>query len=158
MHAGNVFSLVKRTLFEANSDARRVGKASLTSAQTSRLLPATPHTVNPAMPNIALQHQGDSHARNACKIVSRCNMRTEETIPLAAVTSPASMRERRIGANMIVATKGIKTMDEATNDNDGIRPVIIITGRVWRQKGGAAEGVHVMLVEPHDESAVRRGP
>ena len=57
---------------------------------------------------------------------------------------------------MIVATKGIKTMDEATNDNDGIRPVIIITGRVWRQKGGAAEGVHVMLVAPDDDSAVRR--
>ena len=40
------------------------------------------------------------------------------------------------------------------NDNE-MRPVTIITGRVWRMKGGDSEGVHVMLVAPDDDSAVR---
>jgi hypothetical protein len=40
------------------------------------------------------------------------------------------------------------------NDNDQ-RPVTIITGRVWRKKGGRCEGVHVMLVAPDDDTAVR---
>lgn len=40
------------------------------------------------------------------------------------------------------------------NDNDE-RPVTIITGRVWRRKGGTPEGVHIMLVAPDDDSAVR---
>lgn len=40
------------------------------------------------------------------------------------------------------------------NDNDE-RAVTIITGRVWRRKGGESEGVHVMLVAPDDDSAVR---
>lgn len=35
------------------------------------------------------------------------------------------------------------------------RPVIIITGRVWREKGADSEGVHVMLVAPDDDTAVR---
>ncbi|HMM64969.1 MAG: transcriptional regulator [Mesorhizobium sp.] len=42
------------------------------------------------------------------------------------------------------------------NDNDEMRPVTIITGRVWRRKGGKPEGVHLMLVAPDDDSAVRR--
>ncbi|MBN9238030.1 MULTISPECIES: hypothetical protein [Phyllobacteriaceae] len=42
------------------------------------------------------------------------------------------------------------------NDNDEPRPVIIITGRVWKKKGGKSEGVHVMLIAPDDDSAVRR--
>jgi len=41
------------------------------------------------------------------------------------------------------------------NDNEE-RPVTIITGRVWRRKGGKPESVHVMLVAPDDDSAVRR--
>jgi hypothetical protein len=41
------------------------------------------------------------------------------------------------------------------NDNEE-RPVTIITGRVWKRKGGKVEGVHVMLVAPDDDSAVRR--
>ena len=45
--------------------------------------------------------------------------------------------------------------ESAVNDNDQ-RPFIIITGRVWREKGGESEGVHVMLVAPDDDSAVRR--
>jgi hypothetical protein len=40
------------------------------------------------------------------------------------------------------------------NDNDQ-RPVTIITGRVWRRKGGRSEGVHIMLTAPDDDSAVR---
>lgn len=40
------------------------------------------------------------------------------------------------------------------NDNDE-PSVTIVTGRVWRSKGGEAEGVHVMLVAPDDDSAVR---
>lgn len=46
-------------------------------------------------------------------------------------------------------------MQEPVNDNED-RPVTIITGRVWRRKGGASEGVHVMLIAPDDDSAVRR--
>ena len=41
------------------------------------------------------------------------------------------------------------------NDNDQ-RPVILITGRVRRQKDGESEGVHVMLTAPDDDSAVRK--
>ena len=40
------------------------------------------------------------------------------------------------------------------NDNEE-RPVTIITGRVWRNKGGKSEGVHVFLVAPDDDLAVR---
>jgi len=40
------------------------------------------------------------------------------------------------------------------NDNDQ-RVVTIIIGRVWRRKGGDSEGVHVLLVAPDDDSAVR---
>lgn len=40
------------------------------------------------------------------------------------------------------------------NDNEP-RVVTIITGRVWRKKGGDSEGVHVMLVAPDDDTAVR---
>jgi len=40
------------------------------------------------------------------------------------------------------------------NDNDQ-KVVTIITGRVWRTKGGESEGVHVLLVAPDDDSAVR---
>lgn len=40
------------------------------------------------------------------------------------------------------------------NDNEE-RPVTIITGRVWRKKGGKPEGVHIMLVAPDDDTAVR---
>lgn len=40
------------------------------------------------------------------------------------------------------------------NDNEE-RPVTIIIGRVWRKKGGKPEGVHIMLVAPDDDTAVR---
>ena len=41
------------------------------------------------------------------------------------------------------------------NDNE-LRPVTIIVGRVWKRKGGKPLGVHVILVAPDDDSAVRR--
>jgi hypothetical protein len=40
------------------------------------------------------------------------------------------------------------------NDNEP-KPVTIITGRVFRRKGGPSEGVHIFLVAPDDDSAVR---
>jgi hypothetical protein len=40
------------------------------------------------------------------------------------------------------------------NDNEP-RAVTIITGRVFRAKGGDSEGVHVLLVAPDDDTAVR---
>ncbi|WP_144379482.1 transcriptional regulator [Mesorhizobium amorphae] len=33
---------------------------------------------------------------------------------------------------------------------------MIITGRVWKKKNGKPEGVHVILMAPDDDSAVRR--
>ena len=40
--------------------------------------------------------------------------------------------------------------------NDNEEPVVmIITGRVWKTKGGDSEGVHVMLMAPDDDTAVR---
>lgn len=47
-------------------------------------------------------------------------------------------------------------MSESLSDNEQERSVTLITGRVRRRKGGRAEGVHVMLVAPDDDSAVRR--
>ncbi len=41
------------------------------------------------------------------------------------------------------------------NDNE-LRPVTIIVGRVWRNKGGESQGVHVLLCAPDDDSAVRK--
>lgn len=41
------------------------------------------------------------------------------------------------------------------NDNE-LRPVTIIVGRVWRDKGGELQGVHVLLSAPDDNSAVRK--
>lgn len=41
------------------------------------------------------------------------------------------------------------------NDNDQ-RPVTIVVGRVWRDKGGESQGVHILLTAPDDDSAVRR--
>jgi hypothetical protein len=40
------------------------------------------------------------------------------------------------------------------NDNEP-KPVTIITGRVFRKKGGESEGVHIFLVAPDDDTAVR---
>jgi hypothetical protein len=85
MHAGNVVSLVKRTLFEANSKARRLGKADLTSVQTGRLLLATRQTVNPAALQIPPLPGRGSHACSACNILAPFWAREEESDPLATV-------------------------------------------------------------------------
>jgi hypothetical protein len=50
----------------------------------------------------------------------------------------------------------VNLVSEPVNDNEQERSVTLITGRVRRRKGGKAEGVHVMLVAPDDDSAVRR--
>lgn len=47
-------------------------------------------------------------------------------------------------------------LSESFNDNEAERSVTLITGRVRRRKGGKSEGVHIMLVAPDDDSAVRR--
>lgn len=40
--------------------------------------------------------------------------------------------------------------------NDNEQPhVTILTGRVFRRKGGKAEGIHIFLVAPDDDSAVK---
>lgn len=41
------------------------------------------------------------------------------------------------------------------SENDE-RPVTILVGRVWRDKDGESQGVHILLTAPDDDSAVRR--
>jgi hypothetical protein len=64
---------------------------------------------------------------------------------------------RKCGMNSAnpLARQSLHRRKEPVNDNEE-RPVTIITGRVWKRKGGKPEGVHVMLVAPDDDSAVRR--
>lgn len=150
MRAGDVFSLVKRTLFEANSKARRLGKESLTSVLTWRLLPARPLSVNPGTGNIARLPKLGSHAENACNFLASFFKDEEESDRLSPVI-PAGFVQKA-GMN---GKKPLFRRNQPVNDNEE-RPVTIITGRVWRRKGGKPEGVHVMLVAPDDDSAVRR--
>ncbi|MDX8478709.1 hypothetical protein RFN28_09465 [Mesorhizobium sp. VK24D] len=81
----NVFSLVKRTLFEAYSKACRLGKASLTSVLTWRLLLARPLSVNPGTANIAPDPELGSHAENARNFIAPFFKREEESDRLSAV-------------------------------------------------------------------------
>lgn len=150
MHAGNVFSLVKRTLFEANSKACRFGSESLTSVLTGRLLLVWPLSVNPGAANIALNPRFASHAKDACNFLAPFFKGKAESDRLAAVSTPCFVRKG--GMN---SPKPLARRYEPVNDNEE-RPVTIITGRVWKRKGGKPEGVHVMLVAPDDDSAVRR--
>nr|WP_210257414.1 transcriptional regulator [Chelativorans sp. ZYF759] len=57
-----------------------------------------------------------------------------------------------MGAQARIARPGRKGIN--VNDNEESR-VTLISGRVWKEKGGDSEGVHVMLVAPDDDSAVR---
>jgi hypothetical protein len=150
VHAGNVFSLVKRTLFEANSKACRFGQESLTSVLTSRLLLATPGSVNPGEANIAPNWRLGSHTKNACNFLASFFESEEESDRLCAVLHPGFVPKG--GLNRTISGK---TRNQPVNDNEE-RPVTVITGRVWKKKGGKPEGVHVMLVAPDDDSAVRR--
>jgi hypothetical protein len=155
MHAGNVVSLVKRTLFEANSKARRLGKADLTSVQTSRLLLATSQTVKPATPEITFASVLGCPARDACNILASFCICEEESDRLPTVAWHGFVQK---GAKCSFgAAKGRnQSLQDPLNDNDEPRPVMIITGRVWKKKNGKPEGVHVMLMAPDDDSAVRR--
>ena len=45
-------------------------------------------------------------------------------------------------------------MESGMNDNES-PAVMIITGRAWMQKDGESEEVHVLLVAPDDDTAVR---
>jgi hypothetical protein len=155
MHAGNVFSLVKRTLFEANSKACRFGSESLTSVLTGRLLLASPLPVNPAASNIAPNPRLGSHAKNACNFLLEFFKWKQESDRLPAVERRRFMRKGGMNSANPLARQGLHRRNEPVNDNDE-RPVTIITGRVWKRKGGKPEGVHVMLVAPDDDSAVRR--
>jgi hypothetical protein len=106
--------------------------------------------VNPATANIAVNSGLGSHARNACNFIAPFFKREEESDRLAAVF-PACFVPKG-GLNRTIARR---MRNQPVNDNEE-RPVTIITGRVWRKKGGKPEGVHVMLVAPDDDSAVRR--
>lgn len=65
------------------------------------------------------------------------------------------MRKGRMSSQNPLARPPAAKRNRPVNDNEE-RPVTIITGRVWKKKGGKPEGVHVMLVAPDDDSAVRR--
>ena len=157
MRAGNVFSLVKRTLFEANSKACRFGRESLTSVLTGRLLLVSPRTVNPGVANIASKPGLGSYAKTACNFLSPFCKRKEESDPRSTVAKPCFMRKVGMSSPNPLAHPAslAKNRNQPVNDNEE-RPVTIITGRVWKKKGGKPEGVHVMLVAPDDDSAVRR--
>lgn len=94
MRAGNVFSLVKRTLFEANSKACRSGQESLTSVLTSRLLLVRPLPVNPATANIAVNSRLMSHAQNACNFIAPFFKSEEESDRLCAVLYPGFVKKK----------------------------------------------------------------
>jgi hypothetical protein len=49
---------------------------------------------------------------------------------------------------------GSRIEESAMNDNEP-HPVTVITGRVRREKDGDAIGVHIFLIAPDDDSAVR---
>jgi hypothetical protein len=93
MHAGNVFSLVKRTLFEANSGARRPEKQSLTSAQTTRLLLASPLTVNPGARNMWRKPGLGAPRCSARNILSTVRACEKESDPKQAVTHGSFMAD-----------------------------------------------------------------
>lgn len=47
-------------------------------------------------------------------------------------------------------------IDDPVNDNDGGEPIVfIITGRAHKEKGDEGTDIHVLLIAPDDDSAVR---
>ncbi len=70
-------------------------------------------------------------------------------------TDGASCEKMGMPSVFVNASGKNQAMTDPVNDNEE-RPVTIITGRAWKKKGGEPEGVHVMLVAPDDDSAVRR--
>jgi hypothetical protein len=96
-----------------------------------------------------------SHAKTACNFLSPFCKDEEESDRLSAVARPCFMRKGRMSSQNPLARPQLAKRNRPVNDNEE-RPVTIITGRVWKKKGGKPEGVHVMLVAPDDDSAVRR--
>jgi hypothetical protein len=92
------FSLVKRTLFETNSKACRLGKASLTSVLTVRLLLARPVSVNPGAAIIALNSRLGSHAKIACNFLAPFFKVEEESDRLSAVLYGGFMPKGRMSS------------------------------------------------------------
>ncbi len=107
MRAGNVFSLVKRTLFETNSKACRLGKAGLTSVLTWRLLLVRPLPVNPATANIAVNLGLGSHAQNACNFLAPFFKGEEESDRLAAVFQAGFVPKVGFNGDNLPAKRGI---------------------------------------------------
>jgi hypothetical protein len=89
------FSFVKRTLFEANSKARRFGRASLTSVLTGRLLLATPQTVKPGLPNIAAPRGRKRATPPPGNFLSPFCGRRKECNRFLSVSCPRFMRKGR---------------------------------------------------------------
>jgi len=110
--------------------------------------------------NIASKPGLGSYAKTACNFLSPfCKTEEESAKPLAkrmafdcckAMLHAKSPHEQPKSPRPCFARR-----NQPVNDNEE-RPVTIITGRVWKRKGGRVEGVHVMLVAPDDDSAVRR--
>lgn len=85
-------------------------------------------------------------------------MREEESNPVSPVAGTAIVQKGAMKRFSSLARRNQPVNDNAQDGarDDAERPVIIITGRVWKRKGGKSEGVHVMLTAPDDDSAVRR--
>jgi hypothetical protein len=94
------------------------------------------------------------HAPDACNFLSSFRKCEEESNPNFPVASVAIMQSRAMKGFSSLARRNQPVNDNAQDRVE--RPVIIITGRVWKRKGGQSEGVHVMLTAPDDDSAVRR--
>jgi hypothetical protein len=86
LQAGNVSSLVERTLFEENSEARRFEKENLTSAQTRRLLTPSRRIVNPKAAEFGLGARPGA----LIGIICRENLPIITKVP----AGPASLRSR----------------------------------------------------------------
>ncbi len=51
----------------------------------------------------------------------------------------------------------LQAMSEESPDNDNRGPVVmLITGRAGRRKDGETEGIHILLVAPDEDTAVKR--
>ena len=83
--------------------------------------------------------------------LAACETESDRLLPVSPARLHAKQRhEQTKSPRQAGQLEGISAM----NDNEE-RPVTIITGRVWRRKGGKPEGVHVLLAAPDDDSAVR---
>jgi hypothetical protein len=86
----------------------------------------------------------------SCEIIFREGWRQWQKV---AFRIPPAGRHHAISSRGSIRF-AMSTRNHPMNDNDQ-RPVTIITGRVRRRKGGRSAGVHIMLVAPDDDTAVR---